>query len=1275
MVKTRMGLLDLRVQTAKVNASLRGARVVNVYDAHNGRTYILKLSVPPASRFNHATDPSSSSSQSPSVSSASVSSSATATSSATAAAVSASPHHSSWEKRLLLIESGVRLHMTQFDREKDIPSGFCLKLRKHIRTRRLEAVRQLGNGGDRIIDLVFSGEGATCAHLIVEAFAGGNVILTDADYTILTLLRTYKLNDAKDNNNNTDNNNSNNDPTRVAVRERYPVDNARMHRDIELDEFVNAGRQALDSLPSEATSVENVDNSKNNRGAKISARAARRKLYARGVARKALAVALSLEPTLLEHALITAGFESDAQLADLCANDFAGLRAVYAAFVAVDKELKREMQRGGEMKGYIVSKISEDGHYTETYDEFAPYLFAQYQGRKVTEFNSFDEAADEFFARLESERVDAAQAKREAAAFKKVDKLEVELNGQVTAFERSRDKSWEMAQAVENNIEDVEAAIMVIRSAIAAAVPWDGLAKMVQDEKLNGNPVAEIIHSLQLDRNQMTLMLEDTYGDEDEDEDEVDDGMDDGDDDDDDEDDYDDDDDDDDDSHGDSGRQHGRKMKRKSTSTSKYLKTSAQSRTALLVSVDINLSAHANARRHYESRKSAAAKMEKAAEVKDRTIKAASRKAVNEAAKLEQEAVAASIRARRRALWFEKFYWFVSSENYLVVAGRDAQQNELLVKRYLGPTDVYVHADVEGASSVIVKNNQQSKRRQQEVPRMTLEEAGSFAMCRSAAWDSKIVTSAWWVRATQVSKYTSMGQYLPTGHFAIRGKKNFLNPQQLVMGLAFLFKVDEESAVRHRGERCVRGMEGESDTDDDDDQNDQKDGSCKVDGGQSEQLESTEYPLLQNEANIQNVAKSSNDLDGDAAAPLVSQHAGVKETETSQDVLLVTAPITTEEAQSSQHAPDTAAVNAIMSDDVAEISAPLNNLDLSGQASLASVEAATTDNRSIVEDEVDSQQKSKPQKPSGKKRLSAKEKRVLRNAKNGKRATDEEEDSNRGSRNKNNGPNDNRSGGGNRTNNNNENGSNGGGNSKPKGGNALPRGKKHKLKKMKKYLDQDDEERRIALAVLGSKPIKEELQSHNQQTNDTDNNIDTTRSSTKNDAAVDGNDHDDDGGGSDDNKGNKRPSRDPKQEDLLMMDEEGMVELSRLEVETSAVLNSLTGMPMADDVIECALPVCAPLQAVAKYRYRTKLMPGNMKRGKAYRAAVVLFQKQAEKDLTKFKQERDAIRTTPESDGIHSMLGNVKIMAAGLADAQKVLAKSKKKTTNAAVTNSKKGKK
>lgn len=124
------------------------------------------------------------------------------------------------------------------------------------------------------------------------------------------------------------------------------------------------------------------------------------------------------------------------------------------------------------------------------------------------------------------------------------------------------------------------------------------------------------------------------------------------------------------------------------------------------------------------------------------------------------------IRARK-TFWFEKFYWFISSDGYLVVAGRDAQQNELLVKRYIRPGDIYVHAEIQGASSVVVRNR--AKAENEEIPPRTLNEAGITAICYSVAWEAKVVVSAWWVRHDQVSRTAPTGEYLPTGSFMIRG--------------------------------------------------------------------------------------------------------------------------------------------------------------------------------------------------------------------------------------------------------------------------------------------------------------------------------------------------------------------------------------------------------------------------------------------------------------------------------------------------------------------------
>lgn len=101
----------------------------------------------------------------------------------------------------------------------------------------------------------------------------------------------------------------------------------------------------------------------------------------------------------------------------------------------------------------------------------------------------------------------------------------------------------------------------------------------------------------------------------------------------------------------------------------------------------------------------------------------------------------------RNKYWFEKFFWFISSDNYIVVAGRDMQQNDVLYRRYLHKGDLYLHGNVVGGASVILKNPSGGP-----VPERTLEEAGSFALCHSSAWKNKVVTSSYWVYDHQVSK-------------------------------------------------------------------------------------------------------------------------------------------------------------------------------------------------------------------------------------------------------------------------------------------------------------------------------------------------------------------------------------------------------------------------------------------------------------------------------------------------------------------------------------------
>ncbi|MDP8011770.1 MAG: ribosome rescue protein RqcH [Thermoplasmata archaeon] len=132
---------------------------------------------------------------------------------------------------------------------------------------------------------------------------------------------------------------------------------------------------------------------------------------------------------------------------------------------------------------------------------------------------------------------------------------------------------------------------------------------------------------------------------------------------------------------------------------------------------------------------------------------------------------------QRKRFWFEKFRWFISSENALVIAGRDAKTNEEVVKKYMGERDYYVHADIHGAPSVVVKNS--------NITEKTLIEAGIFGLAYSKAWNAGYSAGdAYWVTFSQVSKMAESGEYVPRGAWIIRGKRNYIRnlPIRIAMG-------------------------------------------------------------------------------------------------------------------------------------------------------------------------------------------------------------------------------------------------------------------------------------------------------------------------------------------------------------------------------------------------------------------------------------------------------------------------------------------------------------
>ena len=136
-------------------------------------------------------------------------------------------------------------------------------------------------------------------------------------------------------------------------------------------------------------------------------------------------------------------------------------------------------------------------------------------------------------------------------------------------------------------------------------------------------------------------------------------------------------------------------------------------------------------------------------------------------------------REKHKEFWFEKFWWFYTTENFLVIAGKNATDNERIVKRNMGEKDTYLHADIHGGASGMIKTNGK------EVDEESLREACHFVVCYSKAWGSISSCDGYWVRPDQVSKKPPSGEFLPKGSFMIYGKKNYFRnlPLRLAVGV------------------------------------------------------------------------------------------------------------------------------------------------------------------------------------------------------------------------------------------------------------------------------------------------------------------------------------------------------------------------------------------------------------------------------------------------------------------------------------------------------------
>ena len=136
-MKQRISALDLQLLARELKQDLEGYRLSNIYNiADSSKQFLLRFNKPD-SKLN------------------------------------------------VVVDCGLRIYLTEFSRPiPPTPSGFVVKLRKHLKAKRLTALKQVDQ--DRILVLQFA-DGHF--YLVLEFFSAGNVILLDQNRRILSLQR------------------------------------------------------------------------------------------------------------------------------------------------------------------------------------------------------------------------------------------------------------------------------------------------------------------------------------------------------------------------------------------------------------------------------------------------------------------------------------------------------------------------------------------------------------------------------------------------------------------------------------------------------------------------------------------------------------------------------------------------------------------------------------------------------------------------------------------------------------------------------------------------------------------------------------------------------------------------------------------------------------------------------------------------------------------------------------------------------------------------------
>ncbi|OWB61298.1 hypothetical protein B5S29_g2187 [[Candida] boidinii] len=722
-MKQRITALDLKAITSEASELVTGYRLQNIYNlVSNKRSFLLKFAKPD-SKVN------------------------------------------------IVVESGLKVYVSEFQRPTlPQPSGFVVKLRKHLKTKRLTRIYQLGD--DRICVMEFN-DGLY--YLVFEFFSAGNIVLLDSDKTILSL---FRLVDEHENN------------SKYAVGETYSTNIENFSSNEYSHEFTK--EEVTQWVNEEIESVQKEKEKPNSSQKSIKVLSIHKLLFLRNsyLSSDLIQVYLTqnkleggkscvslLEDSSLLETAVTVLNESEKFLHDLF---YSGRKEISGYLISRKNPLYRKVEKKETEETSAENEEEKEEHdeLEYVYDSFFTFNPIHKLGKddvKVEIVQGYNKTLDKFFTVIESSKSTLKKQQQQINAEKRLQTVVNEQSEKISKLTKLQELNYRKGQLIMTYSDLIEECKQSVQNLINQQMDWQNIEKIIQMEQTRGNQIAKMIKlPLNLVENKITVTLPDqdfeTYNDETDDEDSE--------------------------SNSDSDLDEDSDSDSDDESTNK--KKQKQPDKTIDVIINLSISVYANSSTYFDAMKTAQEKQVKTEKSANMAIKNTEIRIAQDMKKLEKENLAGhEFKQLRRKFSFEKFYWFISSDGYLCLAGRDIAQIDFIYYRYFNnKTDLLVSNDLEDGLRVFIKNPYKNA----DIPPSTLLQAGIFSLSTTKAWENKMVTSPWFVKGSDVSKRDYDGSILPTGLLNISKEKTYLPPCQLVLGFGLLWIGDQETTKKYKGQ-------------------------------------------------------------------------------------------------------------------------------------------------------------------------------------------------------------------------------------------------------------------------------------------------------------------------------------------------------------------------------------------------------------------------------------------------------------------------------------------